>query len=85
MILLILMINFIVIDVILTSILTSGIVAAFVFWLFYKRYNTTYKKRVDEIMSKINKQSNSFTKQVDGLNDNLKGIMKILEALQKKK
>jgi len=79
------MINFIVIDVILTSVLTSGIVAAFVFWLFYKRYNSTYKKRVDEIMNKINKQSNSFTKQVDGLNDNLKGIMKILESLQKKK
>ncbi len=79
------MINFIVLDVIFTSVLTSGIVAAIIFWVFYNRYNTTYKKRVDDIMNKINKQSHSFTAQVDGLNDNLKEILKTLDTLKKKK
>lgn len=79
------MINFIVLDVIFTSILTSGIIAVIIFWLFYHRYNQTYKKRIDDVMNKINEQSNSFTYQVDGLRQNLREILKTLDILKKKK
>lgn len=79
------MINFIVLDVILTSVLTSGIVAIVVFLLLSHKYNETYKKRLDEIMHKINNQSSSFSYQVNGLKKNLKDIVKILETIKKKK
>lgn len=79
------MISFLVLDVIITSVLTSGIVAAIVFLLLSHKYNQTYKKRIDEIMDKINNQSKSFTSQVDGLKKNLKDIIKTLDILKKKK
>lgn len=79
------MINFIMIDVLITSVLTSGIVATVVFWLLNNRYNKSSKKKIDEIMNKINNQSNSFSSQVNGLKKNLTEIMKALNILKKKK
>jgi len=79
------MISFLVLDVIITSVLTSGIVAAIIFLLLSYKYNQTYKKRIDEIMNRINHQSDSFTSQVDDLNKNLKKIIKALNTLKKKK
>ena len=73
------------IDVLITSVLTSGIVAVIVFVLLSHRYNETYKKRLDEIMHKINNQNNSFSSQVNGLKKNLTEIMKALNILKKKK
>lgn len=85
LILLIYMIKYIVLDVILTSVLTSGIVAVAVFYLLSRKYNETYKKRLDEIMRKINTQSRSFSAQVESLRGNLTDILKALEGTQKKK
>ena len=79
------MIKYIVLDVVLTSVLTSGIVATIVFFLLSRKYNETYKKRLDEIMRKINTQSRSFSAQVESLRGNLTDILKALEGTQKKK
>lgn len=79
------MIKYIVLDVVLTSVLTSGIVATIVFYLLSHKYNETYKKRLDEIMRKINNQSRSFSAQVESLRGNLTDILKALEGTQKKK
>lgn len=78
------MISFLVLDVIITSVLTIGIVAAIVFLLLSHKYNQTYKKRIDEIMNKINHQSDLFTSQVDDLNKSLKKIIKALNTLKKR-
>ena len=78
------MIKYIVLDVILTSVLTSGIVAVAVFYLLSRKYNETYKKRLDEIMRKINTQSRSFSAQVESLRGNLTDILKALEGTQKR-
>lgn len=79
------MISFLVLDVIITSVLTSGIVAVIIFLLLSHKYKETYKRRIDEIMNKINHQSDSFTTQVDDLNKSLNKIMKALNTLKKKK
>ena len=79
------MIKYIVLDVVLTSVLTSGIVATIVFYLLSHKHNETYKKRLDEIMRKINNQSRSFSAQVESLRGNLTDILKALEGTQKKK
>jgi len=85
LILLIYMINYIVLDVILTSVLTSTIVAVIVFYLLSRKYNETYRKRIDEIMRKINAQSRSFSQQVESLRGNLTDILKAIEGAKKGK
>lgn len=79
------MINFIVIEVILTSVLTSALVAVLIFWLLNKKYDQGAKKRIDNIMDKIKNQSASFSFQVDSLRMDLKKIINLLDKNKKKK
>lgn len=85
MILLILMINFIVIDVIVTSILTSAIMSLVFYWLIHYKHNKDSQKRVDDIVEKIKKQRIFFTSEMDELKKQLKEITDLLDSKSKKK
>ena len=76
------MINFIVADVLITSVLTSGIISFVVFFLLHYVHDKSSKKRVDRIAEKIKKQRIFF---VDEMEELKKQLIKITELLEGKK
>lgn len=85
MILLIQMINFIVADVLITSILTSGIISVVVFFLLHYVHDKSSKKRVDGITEKIKKQRIFFVDEMEELKKQLVKITELLEGKTKNK
>lgn len=78
------MIRFVVIDIFITSILTSAIVSAVFYWLFHHKHNQSAKKRGDDIIEKIKKQRLFFTSEMGELKKQLKKITELLEGKTKK-
>ncbi len=85
MILLILMINFLVTDVIVTSILTCAIMSLVFYWLIHYKRTKDDKKRVDEIIEKIKKQRLFFVAEMEELKKELKRITDLLDDKTKQK
>ncbi len=79
------MINFLVIDVIVTSILTTAIMSLVFYWFIHYKHNQDAKKRVDDIIEKIKKQRIFFTSEMDELKKELDKISKLLDNKTKKK
>ncbi len=71
--------NGLVINVIFMSVISGAITSAILFWLLHRNQEQRSKKRVDDIMKKIQTQSNIFNEYMNELRKDLKDYQRYIK------